>query len=347
MRLWRLSTLVSVVAGVVLTLCFQQLGNPAGDAYVQVKRNEEACICNTHESKKLYTKLPSESKKLDTKFPSESKKLNTKLLGESNKLDTKLPSESKETHTKLPIPYNPATITPTTAEREKKLLKFLYPNNTVDINQDEEDLPKLLQQEYVYKKIVFVGVLTQQAYLYTRAKQLYETWGRKMDKLVFFVGEDCVVPPDLSYLPVIKLEGILDNVYPPLKKTFAVMTYMYDHFLGQYDWFIRADDDVYIRPKKLKQLLSNMAPSEKIYLGRGGTGRKEDMDRLHLLPQERYCMGGPGVILSVTTLRELGPHLDRCLHAGMCLTYHAGDPEGGRVHERRAVWGGGEGGAMA
>ena len=192
---------------------------------------------------------------------------------------------------------------------------------------------KLLQQEYVHKKMVFVGVLTQQAYLSTRAKFLYETWGNKMDKLVFFVGEDCVVPPDLSYLPVIKLKGVPDEVYPPLKKTFAVMTYMYDHFLGQYNWFIRADDDVYIRPNKLKQLLSNMAPSEKIYLGRGGTGRKEDIDRLHLLPQELYCMGGPGIILSMAALRELGPHLDMCLNAG---TYNNNYYRGG-MHTRGNV----------
>ena len=62
---------------------------------------------------------------------------------------------------------------------------------------------------------------------------------------MFFVGEDCNVPANLSHLPIIKLNGIQDHVYPPLKKAFAVMQYMYDHFIDQYNWFIRADDDMY------------------------------------------------------------------------------------------------------
>lgn len=215
---------------------------------------------------------------------------------------------------------------PPTAKPESDVLlkEFMYPNNgTYVLDRKRQEYkpgsqfqPSLLSEEYLYKKMVFVGVLTQQSYLPTRAKYLYETWGKEVDGLVFFVGEDCVVPPDLAYLPVVKLAGIPDNVYPPLKKTFAVMRYMYDNYLNQFNWFIRADDDVYMRTKQLKELLGNMLPYEKVYLGRAGTGRRDDLDRLDLLPHERYCMGGPGIILSMGALRELGPHLTNCLNAG-------------------------------
>lgn len=204
------------------------------------------------------------------------------------------------------------------------LKEFLYPRNktpVLDIKKQRykpgsQYEPTFLREEYLYKKMVFVGVLTQQTYLATRAKYLYETWGKEIDGLAFFVGEDCVVPPDLEYLPIIKLKGIPDNVYPPLKKTFAVMQYMYDNYLNQFNWFIRADDDMYVRTKQLKELLVNMLPYEKVYLGRAGTGRKDDLDRLSLLSHERYCMGGPGIVLSMGALRELGPHLTNCLKAG-------------------------------
>jgi hypothetical protein len=220
-------------------------------------------------------------------------------------------SRAKPISTAIPVapPESEATL----------LREFLYPSNKTPVLDavDQQYKPgSLLRQEYMFKKMVFVGVLTQQAYLSTRAKYLYETWGKEMDELIFFVGEDCLIPPDLEYLPIVKLEGIEDNVYPPLRKTFAVMQYMYDNYLDQFNWFIRADDDMYIRTEKLKELLRNMVPHEKVYLGRAGTGRKGDLGRLQLLPHERYCMGGPGIILSVAAVRELGPHLAACLKAG-------------------------------
>ena len=218
-------------------------------------------------------------------------------------------------------------------DRAASLKEFMFPhnrnnasgspifNNNNSSGKEKERLRKTshyskLKDEYLQKKTVFVGVLTQQAYLPTRAKTLYETWGKEIDGLAFFVGEDCIVPPELLHLPIIKLNGIRDNVYPPLNKTFAVLQYMFENYINEYSWFVRADDDVYVRTKKLKDLLSKMLPYEEVYMGRAGTGRKEDLQRLNLLPHEIYCMGGPGIIMSMALLRQLGPHLDDCLNAG-------------------------------
>lgn len=212
-------------------------------------------------------------------------------------------------------------------ESDLQMREYMFPSNEEPV-LNYKDMKRqqhksghqyeTLQQEYFFKKIptLFVGVLTQQAYLPTRARHLYETWGCEVDKLIFFVGEDCVVPKNLSHLPIVKLEGVSDNVYPPLRKTFAVIKYMYENYVNQYSWFIRADDDMYMRIKRLNEMLAKLNPEEKVYLGRSGTGRKDDLERLRLLPHERYCMGGPGIILSVATLRHLGPHLTNCLNAG-------------------------------
>jgi chondroitin sulfate synthase len=179
--------------------------------------------------------------------------------------------------------------------------------------------PPHLRQEYRLRRTVFAGVLSSQMYLATRARAMYETWGSDVSMLVFFVGEDCVVPPELSHLPVIKLSGVPDAVYPPLKKAFAVMQYMYDHYVDDYDWFIRADDDLYLRGRKLADLLHTMDAGDMISLGRAGVGRSNDMDRLKLLKHERYCMGGPGMIFSRGLMAALGPYLNLCLQA---LLYH-------------------------
>ena len=210
------------------------------------------------------------------------------------------------------------------SEDVRQMRSFLYPNTnkTIDLDynhaamENNQYQPRNLNEEYVFKKQLFVAVLTQQAYLKTRAKSLYSTWGKHIDKLIFFVGEDCNISADLAYLPIVKLDGIPDQVYPPLKKTFAVMKYMYHHYTSEFNWFMRADDDMYLRVDKLKNLLSQIHPYGHVYMGRAGTGRKDDLGRLLLLPHEKYCMGGPGIIISTATLRELGPHLSNCLEAG-------------------------------
>ena len=202
------------------------------------------------------------------------------------------------------------------AENMTDLKTFLYPGNPDYSPGVPLGVPKLLKQEYHAKEPLLIGILTQGEYLHTRAQAVYDTWARDIGQVVFFVGEDCKVPANLSHLPIIKLNGIPDHVYPPLKKAFAVIQYMYDHFVDQYNWFIRADDDMYVRGELLMDLLEKMNPYDRVYLGRAGVGRDDDLDRLHLLPHERYCMGGPGVVFSYAAMTAVGPHLSQCLNAG-------------------------------
>lgn len=197
--------------------------------------------------------------------------------------------------------------------------KFLFSEFVPSRKPVRLEHPSHLRQEYKLRKTVFIGVLTSQMYLPTRAKAIYDTWASDVSMLVFFVGEDCIVPRDLIHLPIIKLKKVPDSVYPPLKKAFAVMQYMYDHFVNDYDWFIRADDDVYMRGRKLMDLLNTMDPNDIISLGRAGEGRVNAMDRLQLLKHERYCMGGPGMVFSRGTMQALGPYLNLCLEASKLL----------------------------
>lgn len=203
----------------------------------------------------------------------------------------------------------------------ENLSQYVHPDQEINKPGIPIGFPYKLKEEYLFKKNLFVGVLTQQEYLATRAKALYETWGHEVDKLILFVGEDCNVSSELAHLPIVKLPGIPDHVYPPLLKAFGVMKYMYDNYINDFNWFVRADDDMYVRTKKLQKLLQSMHPYEKVYLGRAGMGRQHDLNRLNLLPHERYCMGGPGVVFSNAALRGVGPHLNSCLNAGeLCST---------------------------
>ena len=147
-----------------------------------------------------------------------------------------------------------------------------------------------------------------------------------MEKIIFFVGSDCSVSRSSVDLPIVKLPGILDDVYPPQKKMFAMLKYMQEHYIDDFQWFMRADDDVYVRGQRLEEELSRMDPNERVYLGRAGSGKRKDLQRLQLLSHEHYCMGGPGVVLSNAALKALAPHLDYCLSAVEFFNQEASKP---------------------
>lgn len=109
--------------------------------------------------------------------------------------------------------------------------------------------------------------------------------------------------------------------------------YMYDNLIDQYEWFLRADDDVYIRGDKLEVLLRSINGSKPLYLGQAGLGTPEEYGNLSLATNENYCMGGTGMILSRSALRLIGPHIKDCLQE-MYTTHE--DVEIGRCIKRFA-----------
>lgn len=171
---------------------------------------------------------------------------------------------------------------------------------------------KHLMSELSPRKLVYIGVISSAKYLPTRAVAIHNTWGKEILPHLHFYSappED----PNLKYLPVITLPGINDTQYPPQKKVYRTLKYMAEHFIDQYDFFIRSDDDVYYRMDRLLKLLEGINPAQDIYMGSPGFGKDNDKERLKLEKHEHYCMGGPGVIFSRSALRKLTPHLETCL----------------------------------
>ena len=170
---------------------------------------------------------------------------------------------------------------------------------------------KLLSQELATRKLLLVGVVTAQKYLHTRATAVYNTWGKQMDDIIFFSEQ----PNSTQHLnfPVVTLEGVDDNIYPPQLKVFKMLQYMYKDYIDQFDFFMRIDDDAYVKKQQLYDLLVTTNPAQDIYMGSPGFGKPEDRKRLKLEEHEHYCMGGPGMIFSRALFRKLGPEVDDCL----------------------------------
>lgn len=180
--------------------------------------------------------------------------------------------------------------------------------------------------------LLFVGVMTAKPFLGGRARAVYDTWGKDVPgRIAFFSSEGS----RSDHLPVIALSGV-DDRYPPQKKSFMMLHYMYEHYIDRFEWFARTDDDVYINTEKLERLLRSVDSSKPQFIGQAGKGNSEEFGLLSLEFDENFCMGGPGVILSRETLRRVAPHIPTCLRnlysthedveIGRCVQKFAGIP---------------------
>ncbi|KAK7126250.1 hypothetical protein R3I93_021586 [Phoxinus phoxinus] len=186
---------------------------------------------------------------------------------------------------------------------------------------------------------LYVGVMTAQKYLSSRAVAAFRTWSPSIPgRVEFFSSEGSEKIPLPIPVPLVSLAGV-DDSYPPQKKSFMMLKYMHDHYLDKYEWFMRADDDVYIRGEKLERFLRSLNSSKPLYLGQTGLGTTEELGKLALEPGENFCMGGPGMIFSRELLRRMAPHIGACLRE-MYTTHE--DVEIGRCVRRfggtQCVW---------
>lgn len=189
------------------------------------------------------------------------------------------------------------------------------------------------------KRFLYVGVMSAKKYLASRAVAAYKTWTHSIPgKVEFFSSAGSETVPMPVPVPVVSLAGV-DDSYPPQKKSFMMLKYIHDHYLDKYEWFMRADDDVYIRGERLELFLRSLNSSKPLYLGQTGLGMAEELGRLALEPGENFCMGGPGMIFSREVLRRMVPHIGTCLRE-MYTTHE--DVEVGRCVRRfggtQCVW---------
>ena len=164
------------------------------------------------------------------------------------------------------------------------------------------------------QNLVLVGVMTTKRFLQTRAVAAYETWINSIPgKVIFFSseGSELLGRPGI---PVVGLNGV-DDSYPPQRKSFMMLKYMHDHFLNKFKFYMRADDDIYVRGEVLARFLHSINSTNRaLYIGQVGLGKKEKIGRLNLRKTENYCMGGPGMILSRETLARTVPFIGFCIN---------------------------------
>lgn len=230
----------------------------------------------------------------------------------------------------------------------------LQPNNALNNNNRKNIAPVatvILPPVLKKKQLVLIAVMTSKEFLTTRAPTVIRTWAENVPGQVIFFSSEGSTTND-SRINLVSLPSVTDT-YPPQKKSFLMMKYIYDHYLNKFEWFMRVDDDVYIRTDNLERLLRSIDNrkfecfysysilicflvfflnlGKPYYIGQPGMGTKEEYGKLALGENENFCMGGPGIILSRETLARFTPHIKKCLKN--FYTYHE-DVELGRcVHK--------------
>lgn len=110
-------------------------------------------------------------------------------------------------------------------------------------------------------RLLFVGVMTAEKYLSTRALAIQRTWGKSLAGRLAFFSSSTSRWESEEELPLVALRGV-DDSYPPQKKSFLMLKYMHDHYLDQYEWFMRCDDDVYVHVERLERFLRSVNSSK-------------------------------------------------------------------------------------
>ena len=165
-------------------------------------------------------------------------------------------------------------------------------------------------------KLIFAGVMTTAGNLETRARAVSLTWATEIQGDVqFFCGTTCDnsdrhLGLNITILPL----TLEEDTYPPQRKSFMMLKYMYEKLLDKYEWFLRADDDLYVNADKLFKFLHSRDSKKLHFIGHCAFGRSHERGKLGLATNKSFCMGGPGIVLSRKTLAVMGPHIDYCMN---------------------------------
>ncbi|XP_041356277.1 glycoprotein-N-acetylgalactosamine 3-beta-galactosyltransferase 1-like isoform X2 [Gigantopelta aegis] len=142
-------------------------------------------------------------------------------------------------------------------------------------------------------------VMTTQQFEATKARAVNATWGRRCAKLLFITSYTSTLFP--SHV-VTGPEGRNHLT----AKSMGALQHLYETYLDDYDYFLKADDDSYIVMENLQLMLSMLNPSEPSYLG----------FHFKYNVHQGYMSGGGTYVLSRMALRRVVK--DGILRGGMC-----------------------------
>lgn len=180
--------------------------------------------------------------------------------------------------------------------------------------------PFYVASELGHRDKLLVGILTTEENIDSLVLAINNTWAPLLPKIIFFTPFSRNVEFYEKYnkvlgLPVVQLADVEDEEgFSKTKLSFRMLKYMHEHYINNFEWFMRVEDAMYLKPEKLLELLNSVNSSKDVYIGRPGSYKASEPEVVNgnLYTHERYCQGGTGIALSRSALIKLTPSLDSC-----------------------------------
>jgi hypothetical protein len=144
------------------------------------------------------------------------------------------------------------------------------------------------------KKVLTIAVLSSGERLFNYLPAILETWAMEATadiEIVIFLEENSTESDEFleetfsqvnsndrrrysACLFVVRLKNV-ENDYPPQKKSFYAMKFLYLYYAHRTSWILRLDDNAYVHSLTLLLWLKSIDHQHALYIGQGGTGRRQ------------------------------------------------------------------------
>ncbi len=130
--------------------------------------------------------------------------------------------------------------------------------------------------------------MTSPQNLYKKTIHVKATWAKRCHKVLYISSEE---DPDFPTTKVESKEG-REYLWHKTRHTFHLI---YNEYLDDADWFLKADDDTYVILENLRYFLAGYNSSQPIYFGR----------KFKPLVPQGYMSGGAGYVISKAGVKNL------------------------------------------
>ncbi|XP_060085329.1 glycoprotein-N-acetylgalactosamine 3-beta-galactosyltransferase 1-like [Ylistrum balloti] len=158
--------------------------------------------------------------------------------------------------------------------------------------------------DHLFHKVkVLCFILTTEGKLGGKVQIVNNTWARRCNKVLYVLCTKRESPDLLSTC------SVGESKYHLTGKVRFAIRHSYEHYIQNYDWFLKADDDTYVIMENLRYLLSNYPTNKAGYLGYHF--------KVHM--NQGYMSGGAGYVINRQALRQVveqGFQQNGCLEDG-------------------------------
>ncbi|KHN76508.1 Glycoprotein-N-acetylgalactosamine 3-beta-galactosyltransferase 1 [Toxocara canis] len=148
------------------------------------------------------------------------------------------------------------------------------------VHKHEAD-ESVLSKEIYDNVRVFCWIMTSRNNTRKKAIHVNATWAARCNKHVFMTSEQ------VHGLPTVDL-NITEGRKYLWTKTKEAFKYIYNNELGNYEWFLKADDDTFVIVENLRFMLLAYSPDDPLYFG----------CKFKVFLLQGYMSGGAGYVLS-------------------------------------------------